>query len=564
MRIRRRSGPSPAPLAAIRGLVIGLAIFAPAEGRAEGAPAMERAKAVLATHCARCHASDRLEAAPAKGRLGDILDMSALARRETLIRPGDPDASPLYQLMVSRHSPEPVFTAEHAPPAPEEIQQIRDWIEALEADEDVARCRETREPIAPASLAEASDAWRRTMSQDATEAVRFLSFSSLYNLCRADQILEHYRGAAALMLARLSRDGRAPAVDTVGGESLLMAFRPQDVGMTLLEWDALAGEGGDVPGVAPAELIASRLMERPDIYAEGRGGNPAPIAGLDPAVALAAEWRERVSLVRAAAEMGIRPRAMESRLVESAREGPPDMRDPAIRLAQSTIARREWEAMKARLSGAPSAPDDKAGYDEARASTDGRLILDLWTDRIGYTVGDLLAIRARPSRDCYLTLVAVEPDGTATVLFPSDFARESRISGGTVLGIPGPGAEYQVRLDDPGRHRVIGICNTRVPRPEGVGHDLERQRFTMLGDWRSFLATTAEREGAYKAEQEAARRFRSRSRRRTNRVPDVEVPEQVLPLETEQEARAGVTIVVGPWPPEAAAPGPTPQTSRVP
>jgi hypothetical protein len=56
---------------------------------------------------------------------------------------------------------------------------------------------------------------------------------------------------------------------------------------------------------------------------------------------------------------------------------------------------------------------------------------------------------------------------------------------------------------DKGRETLVGICQTISKAPEGVQHDFERQRFTMLGDWRSHLgqAAVVVPKGASAAEQ---------------------------------------------------------------
>ncbi len=111
--------------------------------------------------------------------------------------------------------------------------------------------------------------------------------------------------------------------------------------------------------------------------------------------------------------------------------------------------------------------------------------------------GDLLTVHARPSGDCNLTVIAVEADGLATVLFPNDTTVDNRVQAGALVQIPAEGAPFQLRLDKPGRHTIAAVCNAIAKRPQGIGHDFERQRFTVLGDWRTFLLQSAEREAEY-------------------------------------------------------------------
>ncbi len=186
-----------------------------------------------------------------------------------------------------------------------------------------------------------------------------------------------------------------------------------------------------------------------------------------------------------------------------------------------------------------------AGHDEpaavSTATDDGfanPLSLAVWTDALSYRTGDLLTINAEPSRDCHLTLVAIEANGLATVLFPNDSATDNKVAAGTRVSVPASGAPYQLRLDKPGRQSIVGICHAHAKRPEGIGHDFERQRFTSLGNWRQFLGSSPEREAAYRKMQEDMRRFRA------SRGGPPEPPEEQVPVGTEDEARSALSFVV--------------------
>jgi hypothetical protein len=198
------------------------------------------------------------------------------------------------------------------------------------------------------------------------------------------------------------------------------------------------------------------------------------------------------------------------------------------------LPRADWDALKAALDGRATPPPAAAA-----AASSPSLSLSLWTDQLAYRAGDLLTVRARPTETCNLTIVAIEADGVATVLFPNDTVVDNRVAAGSVVQVPAPGAPFQLRLDKPGRQSLVAICNAQARRPEGIGHDFERQRFTVLGDWRTFLATTAEREAAYQKTQEELRRFRTGAGK-------AETLDQQLPVGTEDEARAGLSFDVEP------------------
>jgi hypothetical protein len=256
------------------------------------------------------------------------------------------------------------------------------------------------------------------------------------------------------------------------------------------------------------------------------------VDGLDPVEALANEFTRIVREPRAAVELEMDQPSLRAQLSNLQGEAA----ILATRLMQSGLPRRDWEALKTRILGLHK--PGNFGSDPP-ASSPQNLMLTLWTDTLNYKVGDLLSIKVRPNGDCNLTIIAVEPSGLATVLFPNDTAVDNHVKGGSQVAVPASGAPFQLRLDESGRHGIVAICNAAAKRPPGVGHDFERQRFTVLGDWRTFLIEASEREAAYQKTQDDLRRFRTGAGR-------AETLEEQLPLGTEDEARAALTLDVKP------------------
>lgn len=498
----------------------------------------DKARAVLETHCARCHHSGRLENPPAKGNIGNVLDLDALSAREDLVVPSDPDASHLYQIMLARHRPLSVFFGPIPGPSTAEIGAVRDWLSALPPRD--AACA-GKSPVRPRDLKRDIAAWRKAFEPDATKPLRFISLANLHNLCRSDARLAAYRDAVATLLARLTRHSIS-GLDTVGDASVLLAFRPTDFGLTSEAWDLRAGSSIDIPDVVDAETLAARALAAGSLSAEPTNSSPiasanaaAPgaqlIDGLDPVDALALEHTRRVLPARAAAELHLSLDQLRERI----RLLSEDDAIPGVRLFQSGLPRIEWEELKALIAGRqppqatqPPAPDTAAN-----------LHLALWTETTNYKAGDLLTLYAQPSADCHLTIVAVEAGGLATVLFPNDTATDNKIKAGTTLQLPPPSAPFQFRLDKPGRHGLVAICNAIAKRPQGIGHDFERQRFTVLGDWRTFLMETAEREAAYQKTQDDLRKFRTGA-------GGAQTLEEQIPLGTDAETRSALSLDVAP------------------
>ncbi len=73
-------------------------------------PRAAKAYGVFETHCARCHQTGRLETPLASGGLANILSIDEVARDPVLVKPGLPDASRIYDVLETRHSPLDVFS----------------------------------------------------------------------------------------------------------------------------------------------------------------------------------------------------------------------------------------------------------------------------------------------------------------------------------------------------------------------------------------------------------------------------------------------------------------------
>jgi hypothetical protein len=450
--------------------------------------------------------------------------------------PSEPDASRLYQIMLARHRPLSVFFGPLPGPTPVEVGAIREWIDGLAPRGSECAGKPT---VSVADMTRDITAWRKAFETDASKPLRFVSLANLHNLCRSDSTLAAFRDAVAALVNRLTLRN-VTTLDTIGDASLLLAFRPSDVGLTAEAWDLRAGPGDHIMGVVAAEELAARALAATAAPTEVASVGPFPqamaapapklIDGLDPVDALAREYTRTVSLQRAAVELMLDERSLRNRLANlHDRE-----RELALRLTGVGLARAEWELLKASLTDRSAA---RATPLKATAADAPNLDLALWTNAFEYKTGELLTVYARPSGDCHLTVIAVEADGLATVLFPNDAIVDNRLSAQTLVQIPPDGAPFQLRLDKPGRHGVVAICNAMARRPQGIGHDFERQRFTVLGDWRTFLLQTTEREAEYQKTQDDLRRFR------TGAGPAEALDEQ-LPQGTEAEARAGLSVEV--------------------
>ncbi len=203
----------------------------------------------------------------------------------------------------------------------------------------------------------------------------------------------------------------------------------------------------------------------------------------------------------------------------------------ARRLLHGVLSRTQLEQLFSLLKGidTPSQTAASAGFLHEAKSEIG---LTMWLDKPRPVPGDLVTIKAQADNDCYLTVISVDADGVATVLFPSDFQTDNLLSAGQDVNIPPPEAPFQLRYKAEGAETILGRCSTRAAPPVGIEHDFERQRFTILGNWESFIQDTLvtdwemrtnpeKAERARIARTGAIRRQRDRGERITPTPPDV-------------------------------------------
>lgn len=101
---------------------------------------------------------------------------------------------------------------------------------------------------------------------------------------------------------------------------------------------------------------------------------------------------------------------------------------------------------------------------QAQRPPQQRVPVTAWTDRVDATfrIGEPLAINVRPDRDAHITVLNIGSSGRATVLFPNQFQRDTRVRAGQVLTLGGPGSGYQIVPQGPaGVEMVHVVASTR-------------------------------------------------------------------------------------------------------
>ncbi|MEM7426134.1 MAG: DUF4384 domain-containing protein [Pseudomonadota bacterium] len=206
---------------------------------------------------------------------------------------------------------------------------------------------------------------------------------------------------------------------------------------------------------------------------------------------------EGVTLQMAAGEVGLALEDFESKLVA---EGPKAF-NTARTMAQRGLSRVVFETKFPVLSRIAEAGEP------IRGKLVGRLIghrstvakprpgakfrtgpfrLSLVSNKSRYKVGDSLKIGVQTNRECALTLIFANRDGSGTVIFPNKFRSHPIVSVGRDMEIPGGPAPFEFKLNDPGEETVIALCDGSRSR-SGLRHNFDKAPFTKIESVRKLL-----------------------------------------------------------------------------
>jgi mono/diheme cytochrome c family protein len=233
-------------------------------------PLAAKAYAVLDRHCATCHQTGKLKAAQASGRIASILDLGTISADRTLVRPGNPDGSELYNLLLARTAPHEILGGPEEPTV-EEVQALRDWIQAL-ATQPTAPCR-TEDTLDAASLSEAIIRHIDAQPEDKRKSLRFVSLAPLQATCRTRPLVGAYAQAVAKMLNGLSWAKAPVRLEPVDEKGVVLKVDLDALGLVAAHWDRLASgypfadatatliraTGAQVP-LLRADWLASRVL----------------------------------------------------------------------------------------------------------------------------------------------------------------------------------------------------------------------------------------------------------------------------------------------------------------
>ncbi len=263
--------------------------------------------------------------------------------------------------------------------------------------------------------------------------------------------------------------------------------------------------------------------------------------GVAPVAALARRFAAPLDAHRAAAEL----EADKPGLLGLAQAADSQTALLARRLSQGDVSRAQFERAAPRLLTALGAKalqptPDAAVYPEERDS-DAAAVLEVVTDKPSYKKGDPVVITVTTNADCHLTLVNIDRSGRGTVIFPSDFEQNNLLVAERELRVPRAGAPYRFRAGEPGRETIVANCSPSAQPIDGITHDFERQRFTDLGNYATFLTQALQKQQADRPKQPAPKAGSRGGWRGPAKATAAGVNRAVLP---EEIARTAITFEV--------------------
>lgn len=490
-------------------LSCGLAYGAGAQPTSDDALS-QRAREILTAHCAPCRKVGDLTATTSAPRR---LDLAAIARDPSLIRPGNPDGSPIYAEMMRR------LALPGREPASdiESLATLRTWIESLPAS--AATCPHaselTRRHISPLLIRQAA------LLRKPISALRVLTLAHLDADCLTAEQLAGWREALGLFMAALAGSGKPVPMLLLDQKSHHLAVDIQALGWDRELWRFLAGthtaaSRSAEPLIVRADWLVvhvlrgglgARFLNPPDSPANPRSLYDPDITPGDRAIVeamltgaptekfalhvanilqLARAHLSPAGLSRVAAELGIQRAPLERAIAKA----PDDARSLLLRLAHGTVPRAEIEIswpMLGRLASAPPPVTTSAPSDPNPPGMTREVDLSIHADRTRYAAGDPVHFTIRSNVECHLTVISIDASGYGTVIFPNDFATRDLLSADSDLVLPAPGARYRFRVKAKGRERVVALCARAPGIIEGIEHDFERQRFQELGPYAAHL-----------------------------------------------------------------------------
>jgi len=239
--------------------------FAAPAGAPPSDPRAAQAFAILDANCSGCHQAGKLSGPAPGGDLANILSLSELVAEPHLVRPGQPDASRLYHVLLDRHRPLDL-SAETPWPDRSDIQRVRTYLEQAAAP--ARACGQADAPITAQGIAAAIDAATTAAGETVGRDLRFITLSHFSNDCMGEWELEGYRQAIGKLLNSLSWGLRPVALKRIDPGGTILAFRLADIGWIPEHWAAIAAREPTGIALDLAGKLSSRVADNRPVRAD--------------------------------------------------------------------------------------------------------------------------------------------------------------------------------------------------------------------------------------------------------------------------------------------------------
>lgn len=230
-------------------------------------PRAAKAYSVFETHCARCHQTGKLENPLASGSIANILSIDRLAADPRVVRPGIPDASLIYDILVTRHAPLEIYgTGPEAPePQLEEIQAVREWIRDLNPR--VQSCPD-RKPLKQGDRDTLMREAQR-LERESVKDLRFVSLEHLYEACAPLADIKAYGQALNKLFNSLSWVREPAKLTALDATETLFSVRLSDFGWVSGHWDLIERDYPKIPGITvPDDIVKAAGTATPLIHGD--------------------------------------------------------------------------------------------------------------------------------------------------------------------------------------------------------------------------------------------------------------------------------------------------------
>jgi hypothetical protein len=122
------------------------------------------------------------------------------------------------------------------------------------------------------------------------------------------------------------------------------------------------------------------------------------------------------------------------------------------------------ENVQVKLENAETAVQNYKQLSKPIAEPTDKLQIKMWVDKGQgglYLGGDRMTIYLRASRDCYVRIYNVYPDGSSTLIFPNKFYPNDRVKRGKVYKIPDEGYGFDLLITEPfGPEMLYAVAST--------------------------------------------------------------------------------------------------------